>query len=527
MNFNVKNSFVEVLPKDSLSENIPRIVEKACYSHVSPTKTSEPEIVHVSEEMANDIGFKKDEIKSPEFLKVFTGNKVMKDIEPYAMCYGGHQFGSWSGQLGDGRAINLFEIICDAKRWAVQLKGAGKTPYSRGGDGRAVLRSSIREYLGAEAMHNLGIPSTRSLSLALTGDLVKRDMFYNGNIQFEKGAIVTRLSPSFLRFGSYEIFTKRNDLVTLKILVDYTINNFFPSIDLSANSSYLLFFQKVVESTLKLITNWLRVGFVHGVMNTDNMSILGLTMDYGPFGWMDEFDENWTPNWSDFNSRRYSYQNQIKNGFWNLARFGESLLPLIKDKRAVEEILEEYQTNQKKIHLKMIKSKIGLYDENEKDEILVKNLIAVLQLTEIDFTIFFRNLSKCGKNTGEVERNHIISAFNFIKEAFYAPSELKGEVMDKWYNWFWNYLLRLQKEDVPDNIRRIRMNNFNPKYILRNYMTQIAINHAEQGDYSLIEELYSLLMKPYDEQVKFQKWFKKGPDWARKRVGYSILSCSS
>ena len=250
------------------------------------------------------IGLDSEDIKTEEFLKVFSGNKVLENTDPYAMCYGGHQFGNWAGQLGDGRAINLTEVVHEDQRWALQLKGAGETPYSRTADGLAVLRSSIREHLCSEAMFHLGVPTTRSLSLMLTGDEVLRDMLYDGNADYEKGAVVCRVSPSFIRFGNFQILAARKDVKTLTELTDYTIRHFFPKIKSTGKESYIEFFNEVVDRTLEMIVHWQRVGFVHGVMNTDNLSILGLTIDYGPYGWLEDYDVDWTPNTTDRGHKR-------------------------------------------------------------------------------------------------------------------------------------------------------------------------------------------------------------------------------
>jgi len=289
MDIHIENTFNKELPADPITQNMPRQVEKACFSYVTPRIPSAPSLLQVSKEMANTLGFSKKDLQSEKFIGMVTGKKVMDNTFPYAMCYGGHQFGHWAGQLGDGRAINLTEITHHNKRWALQLKGAGETPYSRTADGLAVLRSSIREHLCSEAMYHLGVPTTRSLSLSLSGDQVLRDILYNGNASYEKGAIVCRVAPSFIRFGSFEIFASRQDTETLKTLVDYTIKHFYPHYKQGTKEGYLGFFNEVVQNTLNMIVHWQRVGFVHGVMNTDNMSILGLTIDYGPYGWLEGY----------------------------------------------------------------------------------------------------------------------------------------------------------------------------------------------------------------------------------------------
>jgi len=307
MKLNIQDPFIKELPADTILDNTRRQVENACFSYVTPTKTANPELVHVSPEMLSELGITEEEAKTEDFLKVFTGNAILPNTKPYAMCYGGHQFGNWAGQLGDGRAINLTEVTHNNKHWAIQLKGAGATPYSRTADGLAVLRSSVREYLCSEAMYHLGVPTTRALSLSLSGDQVLRDMLYNGNAAYEKGAIVSRIAPSFLRFGSYQILAARQDTKTLKTLVDYTIKHHFSHLGEPSKETYLAFFETVLNDTIKMIIHWQRVGFVHGVMNTDNMSILGLTIDYGPYGWLEGYDANWTPNTTDNQHKRYRF----------------------------------------------------------------------------------------------------------------------------------------------------------------------------------------------------------------------------
>lgn len=522
MNLNLKDTFTKELPADPILKNTRRQVPEACFSFVEPKKTAHPKLVHTSFEMAKALGLTREDLASKQFLNVFTGNKVLPGSQPYAMCYGGHQFGNWAGQLGDGRAINLAEIEHDQKIWTLQLKGAGETPYSRTADGLAVLRSSIREYLCSEAMHYLGVPTTRALSLALTGDQVLRDVLYNGNPAYEKGAIVCRVAPSFLRFGNYEIFAARQDEKTLRILTDYTLKHFFSHLGKPSKETYLKFFQEVADRTLHMIINWQRVGFVHGVMNTDNMSILGLTIDYGPYGWLEGYDKGWTPNTTDNQHKRYRYGNQSNIGLWNLFQLANALFPLIGEAPPLEAILEAYKTKYQIKYLEMMKSKIGLFTDDSEDVQLINTLEENLEMTETDMTIFFRKLGELKKET-----NTEIPFIDLVGEAFYVPNEVQGEILKKWQTWFSAYRKRLNKEELTDKERRERMNTTNPKYVLRNYMAQLAIDAADTDDYSLIEELFHLLKNPYDEQIEYEKWFAKRPEWARHKVGCSMLSCSS
>ena len=516
MNIQLTNFFTDQLPADPNLENTRREVLEAVYSFVRPIKTSNPTLLHVSDEMQHTLDFSNEDIQSREFLEFVTGNSVLKNSKPFAMCYAGHQFGNWAGQLGDGRAINLGEI----KNWAVQLKGSGPTPYSRTADGLAVLRSSVREYLCSEAMHHLGVPSTRALSLSLTGDQVLRDVMYNGNPAHEKGAIVSRVAKSFLRFGNFEIFSSRNDIKNLKILTDYTIKSHFSHLGKPSKEVYLQFFQEVTSKTLEMIIHWQRVGFVHGVMNTDNMSILGLTIDYGPYGWLEGFDFGWTPNTTDKQHKRYRYGNQPTIGLWNLYQLANALYPLIEEAAPLEKILEGYKSNFEKKSQDMMRAKLGLTSDKETDINIIQSLENNLQATETDMTIFFRTLSSFKKEQPE-------KGVELIQDAFYTPDTIKGNVLNNWKQWFADYAKRLEDETTSADERLQQMNKTNPKYVLRNYMAQLAIDKADKGDTSLLEEMYLLLKEPYSEQPKFEHWFAKRPEWARHKVGCSMLSCSS
>ncbi|WP_170857221.1 protein adenylyltransferase SelO [Flavobacterium micromati] len=521
MKLHIQNKFTSQLPADPTVENYPRQVEQAGFSYVLPVKPSNPSLIHTSAEVANAIGLSDEDTISLDFLNVFSGNKVYPETKPFALCYAGHQFGNWAGQLGDGRAINLTEVVHDNKIFTLQLKGAGPTPYSRTADGFAVLRSSIREYLCAEAMHYLGVPTTRSLSLMLSGDQVVRDVLYNGNPAYEKGAIVCRVAPSFIRFGSFEMFASRKDHTNLKLLADFTIKNHFPNIKEEGVEKYIAFFEEVTQTTLKMIVEWQRVGFVHGVMNTDNMSIHGLTIDYGPYGWLEDYNTGWTPNTTDNQHKRYRFGNQPEIALWNLYQLANAMYPLVEEAKPLEIILEAFSIDYEKEYLIMMLNKLGLQDKKESDLFLVGTLVELLERVETDMTIFFRNLSTVSK-----EDSGII-AFNAIKEACYTEKDLDETILKDWYDWFENYTIRINEETLSDTDRKVQMNKVNPKYVLRNYMAQLCIDDADKGDYTLLNELFKMLKNPYDEQPNFQKWFAKRPDWARDKVGCSMLSCSS
>ena len=521
MKLTIQDTFNKELPADKITGVARRQVLDACFSFVEPIKTTNPKLLHVSDEMLKAIGLTKKDANSEDFLKIFTGNKILENTHPFAMCYGGHQFGNWAGQLGDGRAINLTEVVHNNKRWAIQLKGAGETPYSRNADGLAVLRSSIREYLCSEAMFHLDVPTTRALSISLSGNKVLRDIMYNGNAAYEKGAIVARLAPNFIRFGNFEILTARKNTPTLKALADYTIKHFYPEITSKGKQKYLDFLSEVRNKTIDMIVHWQRVGFVHGVMNTDNMSILGLTIDYGPYGWLEGYDFGWTPNTTDNQHKRYRYGNQSQIGLWNLFQLANSLYPIIEEVAPIQAVLDEYSDIYNEKYRKMMQSKIGLFTDNENDKELIGRLEETLQLTETDMVMFFRNLAKITK------KDKFDSAFKKIEDAFYIIDDVDNKIKNYWKDWFLRYLKRLQQETFSDTERKEKMNAVNPKYVLRNYMSQLAIDAANKEDYSLINELYQLLKNPYAEQPNYEKWFAKRPEWARHKIGSSVLSCSS
>lgn len=519
MKLNIHDTFNKELLADKETSNQRRQVYNAAFSFVSPRIPTHPKILHVADDVADLIGISVEETQSLEFLNLVSGTKIYPETNPYSMAYAGHQFGNWAGQLGDGRAINLFEVLHENKRWTLQLKGAGETPYSRNADGLAVLRSSIREHLCSEAMHYLGVPTTRSLSLVLTDDKVLRDVMYNGNAAYEDGAIVCRVAPSFIRFGNFELFAARKDIKNLQALADYTIHYFFPEITTSGSQKYLQFYQEIVNRTVEMVLHWQRVGFVHGVMNTDNMSILGLTIDYGPFGWMDDYNLDFTPNTTDAGEKRYRFRNQPDIALWNLVQLGNALYPLIEDITAMEKILNSFSTKFDSEFPKMMQEKLGLTSEYDAD--FQNELTALLTISEVDMTIFYRNLSNIKKADSPE------NAFKKIEFAFYNLDNLTNQIKINWLNWLKLYLEKINSEIHLDEERKQAMNLVNPKYVLRNYMAQLAIEAAENQDYSLIDELYTLLKNPYKEQPEHEKWFAKRPDWARNKIGCSMLSCSS
>ncbi|MBI3593755.1 MAG: YdiU family protein [Nitrospirae bacterium] len=522
------NRFTQDLPADRETENYRREVQGACYSRVSPKKMRRPKLVAYSRELADEINLSSEVCESFEFLELFSGNRLLDGMDPYASCYGGHQFGSWAGQLGDGRAINLGEMISQkGRRWTLQLKGAGPTPYSRSADGLAVLRSSLREFLCSEAMFHLGVPTTRALSLIESGEEVIRDMFYNGNPRPEPGAIVCRAAPSFTRFGHFQIFTSRGELELLKRLMDYTILVDFPHLGKPSPETYITWFEEVCKKTAEMIIHWMRVGFVHGVMNTDNMSVLGLTIDYGPYGWLENYDPDWTPNTTDSAGRRYRYIHQPQIAHWNLLQLAYAIYPLVGKKEPFEQALNNYSKHYENGWQAMMAQKLGLTAfQVQKDDVLTTELLALLQAVETDMTIFYRNLSKIGTNESWVQWSAEALSAQF-SDAYYRPEQITEEYKVRFGTWMKKYISRLREQNLSDDIRRIRMNRVNPKYVFRNYLAQLAIDKAEQGDYSMVHELHDLLRKPYEDQPEKEDFAGKRPEWARKKSGCSMLSCSS
>ncbi|MDB6163315.1 MAG: hypothetical protein JWL98_747 [Xanthomonadaceae bacterium] len=515
------NAFVRDLPGDPVSAPGIRQVHGALWSAVAPAPVVAPKLVAWSREMAVRLGLGEEDIQSPEFAQVFGGNATWLGMEPFAANYGGHQFGHWAGQLGDGRAISLGEIVNAAgERWELQLKGAGPTPYSRSADGRAVLRSSVREFLCSEAMHHLGVPTTRALSLVVTGEPVVRDMFYDGNAREEPGAIVCRVAPSFIRFGNFELPSSRGDVTLLRQLADFCIDRDFPELAASRVGSERLYgewFAQVCERTARMVAEWMRVGFVHGVMNTDNMSILGLTIDYGPYGWVDNFDLDWTPNTTDAHGRRYRFGWQPKIAYWNLTRLAHALAPLFDDAEQLQAGLQRYMETFTAADRANTAGKLGLDTCRDGDAVLMQQLYGLLQAGEVDMTLFFRSLSDVDLDNPTLEP---------LAEAFYGAAQRTATDPDL-LEWLGRYAARCREASLDPGARRARMHEANPRYVLRNYLAQQAIDRAETGDYGGIMELLELLRRPYDDQPDKAAYAVRRPDWARNRAGCSMLSCSS
>lgn len=461
-------------------------------------------------------------MRSKPCVNAFSGNGVLAGMEPYAMCYGGHQFGHWAGQLGDGRAINLGEIKDTQGNWqTIQLKGAGPTPYSRRADGLAVLRSSIREFLCSEAMFHLHVPTTRALSIIATGDMVERDMFYDGHPMLEPGAVVARVAPSFIRFGNFEIFAARGDVETLEKLTSYTIKNFYPhywsAYQKNPGDAIVEWLAEVSERTCDMIVEWMRLGFVHGVMNTDNMSIHGLTIDYGPYGWLDNFDPTWTPNTTDAQGRRYRYEHQPAIAQWNILQLANALYPLVKEAKGLEAVVKNFAPMYESKWRLMMLRKLGIFQLPGEE--FISNLEKLLYETQMDMTIFYRSLPDLSSLEGDDLNNQ-------LQECSYLES-IAEDQFTLWQQWFYDYRQQILSEGQEHNVRREQMHNVNPHFILRNYVAQMAIDKAHDGDYSLVRQCLKAVEHPYEDHPSHKGLTSMRPKWAENKAGCSMLSCSS
>ena len=478
--------------------------EDSHFSPVMPARLLDPIVVSSNKLLAEELGIDPDNLDSPEMLEIMSGNFMTANIKPIALVYSGHQFGVWAGQLGDGRAMTLGELpvtkmnnggseLSDSELWDIQLKGAGPTPYSRFADGRAVLRSSIREYLCSEAMHGLGIATTRALSLVDSKTAVYRE-------EVESGATVCRVARSHIRFGSFEHFHYRNQPESVRALADYVVQRHFPQWT-EDKDRYIKLFKNTVFKTAKMIAQWQSVGFNHGVMNTDNMSILGDTLDFGPFGFLDNYDPEFICNHSDTNGR-YSFKNQPSVGLWNLNALATSLTSLLSSDELID-VLKQYEPEFLNQFRAIMASKLGLEKYQTDDELLSNELLDLMQINNVDFTILFRSLCDFSESNQAV-RDQFIDREGFDQ-------------------WAVKYLARLGQQDLSDAQRRDNMRAVNPKYVLRNYMAQAAIEKAQTGDYSEVNLLLKVLQSPCEEHPEAQQYAGLPPDWAEK----ISVSCSS
>lgn len=474
----------------------------AFHTRLQPTPVPTPYLVGASANAAALIGLDANALARQEAVDAFSGNTILPGSEPLAAVYSGHQFGVWAGQLGDGRAILLGDVPArdpwPPARLELQLKGAGMTPYSRMGDGRAVLRSSIREYLCSEAMAALGIPTSRALCVTGSDMPVMRETV-------ETAAIVTRMAPSFIRFGSFEhwFYNERNE--DLKLLADYVIDRFYPALRDEAQP-YRALLSEVTRRTAELMAQWQAVGFMHGVMNTDNMSILGLTIDYGPFGFMEAFDARHICNHSDHQGR-YSYQMQPRIGQWNCFALAQALLPLVGEVEDAQAAVGIYKPTYDAKFDQLLHAKLGFLDTQPDDDKLFEAMFGLMQNNHVDFTLFFRQLGKL-----ELENPQ-------------ADEPLRDLFIDRpaFDAWALQYRSRLRQENSRDEDRRGRMHSVNPKYVLRNYLAQGAIEKAQNKDFSELARLLSILEKPFDEQPENEHYADLPPDWASTLE----VSCSS
>ena len=488
---------MSVFKPPSFDNRYARLGEPYC-SRVQATPVPAPYLVSVNPDALELLDLAHEDARHPEFVEHFSGNRPLPGAEPVAALYAGHQFGHYVPQLGDGRALLLGEARNRrGEGWEVQLKGAGKTPYSRGGDGRAVLRSSIREYLCSEAMHGLGIPTTRALCIVGSDMPVYRE-------DDETGAIVTRLAPSFLRFGSFEVFFYRGQKDALKTLADFALAHYFPE-QREAAEPYAALLAEVARRTACLMAQWQAVGFSHGVMNTDNMSLLGLTLDYGPYGFMDAFDPGYICNHSD-SYGRYAFDQQPDIGGWNLTCLAQALSPLM-DGDAAQAALQAYVPAFTQTYLELMAAKIGLSADDETADLLAE-LLRLLAQNRVDYTIFFRRLGAFDSSPGELNTP--------LRDLF-----LERAAFDAWAA---RYAAVLRARDSVDAARRAAMDRVNPKYVLRNHLAEIAIRKArDERDYDEIERLRALLARPHDEQPAFEPYAAEPPDWAQRIE----VSCSS
>ena len=471
------------------------------FTALPPQGLPNPHWVAWSEDCARLLGLPEDGARpsGPRWLAVLSGNLATPAMRPLASVYSGHQFGTWAGQLGDGRALWLGEVQTPAGPLEVQLKGAGLTPYSRMGDGRAVLRSSIREFLASEALHALGVPTTRALSITGSALPVRRE-------EIETAAVVTRIAPSFIRFGHFEHFTHTEPNVeALRRLVDFVIDIGYPECRDAAQPAAALL-EAVARRTARLMADWQAIGFCHGVMNTDNMSILGLTVDYGPYGFLDAFDPGHVCNHSDHQGR-YAYARQPNVAFWNLHALAQALLPLIDDQDLALAALEPYKGEFADGLDRRMRAKLGLATVQDGDRALVEGLLQRMAADRSDFSITFRRLA--GFDSRDGADNQAVRDLFVDREAFDA--------------WAGNYARRLRDEASLDAERAARMNRTNPKYVLRNHLADVAIRQAREGDFGEVQRLLKVLSAPFDEQPEHAAYADFPPDWAQ----HLEVSCSS
>ncbi|WP_138515410.1 protein adenylyltransferase SelO [Rhodoferax bucti] len=468
----------------------------AFYAPLHPTPLPAPYWVGTSASAARWAGLDTAYLNHPDVLQALTGNRLLAGSAPLASVYSGHQFGQWAGQLGDGRAILLGEL----HGLEVQLKGAGLTPFSRMGDGRAVLRSSIREFLASEAMHGLGVPTSRALCVTGSDALVRRE-------EMETAAVVTRLAPSFIRFGHFEHFCHHGLPDELKTLADFVIDHHYPDCrsDVRWNGNpYVSLLAVVTERTAEMVAHWQAVGFCHGVMNTDNMSILGLTIDYGPFQFMDAYDPGHICNHSDTGGR-YAFYKQPNVAYWNLFCLGQAMMPLIAEQEHAIAALETFKDIFPRAFVRRMAAKLGFSDVQEAHKPVIEGILKLLAADKVDFTIFWRRLSHWVRDE--------VSAADSVRDLF-----LDRAGFDAWLLSYSELLAHIPRALAADLMLKT-----NPKYVLRNHLGEQAIQAARQKDFSMVANLLKVLETPYDEHPEFDAWAGFPPDWA----SHISISCSS
>ncbi|WP_312321851.1 protein adenylyltransferase SelO family protein [Soonwooa sp.] len=509
---NITHNFVDSFPGDFSGDLHQRQTPGFIFAKVLPAEFNKIELIAFNEELSQEIGLG----NLNQDLDFLAAQNLPETIETYATAYAGHQFGNWAGQLGDGRAIFAGEIKNENNQsFELQWKGVGATPYSRFADGRAVLRSSVREFLMSEAMFHLGVPTTRALSLVKTGELVTRDIAYDGHSKQEQGAAVLRVAESFLRFGHFELLAARKEFDTLQKLIDFAIENYFDEVDSHSETKNLDFFKAIADRTAKMIIEWYRVGFVHGVMNTDNMSILGLTIDYGPYSMMDEYDLEFTPNTTDLPGKRYAFGKQAQIAHWNLLQLANSLFPVIKDEKALQTILEDYASNFWKLHDEMLCKKFGFDALLKNDDQFFTTWQQMMQDLKLDYTLFFNVLTD-----KILEEN--LDAQKFISTFYSVP---KTEDLERINLFLQSYQERLSQNKFSKAEAQQLMLKNNPQFILRNYLLYEAIQDLENDDQTKFDILLKALKNPYqkvDESLN-----QKRPQKYNMIYGCSQLSCSS
>ncbi|GAA5235395.1 YdiU family protein [Verticiella sediminum] len=473
----------------------------AFYTRLTPQPVRRPRLVHADAETARRIGLDPTVLQTPGFVDAFAGNTPLPGGDPLAAVYSGHQFGVWAGQLGDGRALLLGEVAGPGGSFELQLKGSGMTPYSRMGDGRAVLRSSVREYLASIAMRGLGIPTTDALCLIAADDPVRRETL-------ETAAVVTRVAPSFVRFGSFEHWAAKGDTGNLRVLADYVIEHDYPECGVAGDepgAPYVRLLHAVLRRTARLMAQWQSVGFMHGVMNTDNMSILGLTLDYGPYGFMDGFDANHICNHTDTGGR-YAWNTQPMVGHWNLYRLAEALRPLAGAAEPLRQALDTYEAEFLAAFMPAMNAKLGLAERLPEDGELIDALWQLMHAQRADFTQTFRRLAYLDAPDSPLEPLHALFTDTAALDA-----------------WLERYRARLAREARPAEARRAAMLQVNPLYVLRNHLAEEAIQAARNDDFSVIARLAETLRDPYTAQEGAEDLAALPPAWA---CDLSV-SCSS